>query len=180
MPVLQDDWFEQPLPDNVQIGMRSYVASAYCFLHYRSRRPCGVRIGADCGVYLGSFFELGPEGEVDIGDFTAVVGAILVTNRRIQIGSYCLISHEVILADTFTAIPPAASRSLEQTPEGSAIIIEDNVWIGTRAILLGGAHIGEGTIVGAAAVVDFRVPPYSIVAGNPARVVGQVAREKED
>lgn len=56
------------------------------------------------------------------------------------------------------------------------IEIQDNVWIGARAVILGGARIGEGSIVGAASVVDFEVPPYSIVAGNPARVVGSVTR----
>ncbi|MBP8291359.1 MAG: hypothetical protein KAX65_01225 [Caldilineaceae bacterium] len=55
-----------------------------------------------------------------------------------------------------------------------SIYIGENAWIGARAIVLGGAHIGAGSIVGAGAVVDFLVPPYSVVAGNPARVVGAV------
>jgi acetyltransferase-like isoleucine patch superfamily enzyme len=52
------------------------------------------------------------------------------------------------------------------------VAIGRNAWIGARAILLGGADIGEGAIVGAGAVVDFPVPAFAIVAGNPARVVG--------
>jgi acetyltransferase-like isoleucine patch superfamily enzyme len=54
-----------------------------------------------------------------------------------------------------------------------SIEIGENAWIGARAILLGGARIGAGSVVGAAAVVDFVVPPDSIVAGNPARVVAR-------
>ncbi|HUP79759.1 MAG TPA: DapH/DapD/GlmU-related protein, partial [Pirellula sp.] len=58
------------------------------------------------------------------------------------------------------------------------IFIGENAWIGMRAIILGGAHIGEGAIVGAGAVVDCVVTPYSIVAGNPAVIVGQ-ARQRQ-
>ena len=52
------------------------------------------------------------------------------------------------------------------------ITIADTVWIGANAIILSGANIGEGAIVGAAAVVDFEVPEYAVIAGNPAKVVG--------
>ncbi len=51
------------------------------------------------------------------------------------------------------------------------VVIEDDVWIGTRAIILPGVRVGAGSIIGAGAVVTKSVPPYSIVAGNPARVV---------
>jgi maltose O-acetyltransferase len=51
------------------------------------------------------------------------------------------------------------------------VLIDSNVWIGTRAIILPGVRIGEGAIVGAGAVVTRDVPEYAVVAGNPARVV---------
>ena len=50
-------------------------------------------------------------------------------------------------------------------------MIEDDVWIGTRATVLQGVTIGRGTIVGAGAVVTKTVPPYAIVGGMPARVI---------
>lgn len=49
------------------------------------------------------------------------------------------------------------------------VIIEDDVWIGARAMILKGVHIGRGAVIGGAAVVRRAVPPYSIVSGNPAR-----------
>lgn len=52
------------------------------------------------------------------------------------------------------------------------IVIERNVWIGARAILLSGSHIGEGSVISAGSVVSSIVPPYSIVVGNPGRIVG--------
>ena len=54
------------------------------------------------------------------------------------------------------------------------IIVEDDVWLGANVTLLSGAHIGRGAIVGAGSVVRSKVPPYSIVSGNPAKVMGFV------
>ncbi|MEV7663036.1 DapH/DapD/GlmU-related protein [Paenarthrobacter sp. NPDC089316] len=51
------------------------------------------------------------------------------------------------------------------------VVIEDDVWIGARAIILPGVRVGRGSVVAAAAVVTKSVPPFSVVAGNPARVV---------
>ena len=172
--VLPHDWFPQPLPPNVIIGERSWCYSSFSCLHYRSRQPCGVRIGHDSGIYSGSFFDLGPEGEVDIGNFVTLVGAIICTNSRVVIRDFAFLAHEVVLAEQFAAKPYAETT---HTPHGlgdprPGIVVGPNTWIGARAVLLSGASIGEGAIVGAFAVVDFDVPPYAIVAGNPARVVG--------
>jgi acetyltransferase-like isoleucine patch superfamily enzyme len=51
------------------------------------------------------------------------------------------------------------------------IIIHDDVWIGTGARILDGVEIGEGCVVAAGAVVNKSVPPYSVVAGVPARII---------
>lgn len=55
--------------------------------------------------------------------------------------------------------------------EDYGIVIEDDVWIGAESIILSGAHVGKGSIISAGSVVSFEVPPYSIVAGNPGRVM---------
>lgn len=52
------------------------------------------------------------------------------------------------------------------------VIVEEDVWLGTNAVLLSGVKVGRGATVGAGAVVRSNVPPYSIVTGNPAKVVG--------
>lgn len=62
----------------------------------------------------------------------------------------------------------------------SPIIIEDRVWIGFNSVVLKGIHIGEGAIIGAGSVVTRDVPPYAIVGGNPASVIGQVERKIGD
>jgi acetyltransferase-like isoleucine patch superfamily enzyme len=186
-PTLQHDWYPRPLPQNVVIGPRSWCYSAFAFLHCRSRRPCGVRIGADTGIYNGTFFELGDAGEVEIGDYCTLVGAMIRTDSRVSIGDYTFIAHEVVIADDAfatpaddgrTRLPPSRETGWRTGSAGASrspfdgITIGPNVWIAARAVILGGADIGEGAIVGAAAVVDFPVPPYAIVAGNPAMIVG--------
>lgn len=167
---LAHDWFPRPLPENVVMGERSWCYSAFCCLHYQSRR--GVQIGHDSGIYHGTFFELGLEGEVHIGNYCTLVGAIIASNRRIEIGDFTFIAHEVVLADTFAATPPEPQSGEPHAPISSAsIIIGANCWIGARAILLAGTRLGEGVVVGAGAVVDFEVPPYAMVVGNPARII---------
>jgi len=168
---LSHDWFPRPLPANVQIGPDSWLYSTFAFIHYRSRRPCGVRVGRDSGLYHGTFFDLGPDGEVHVGDYCAVVGAIFSTNRRIVIGDYSFLAHEVVIADRDAAVPPGDGDTLSEGAAGETTIGQ-NVWIGARAVLCGAVHVGDSAIIGAAAVVASDVPPYSIVAGNPARVVG--------
>lgn len=170
---LPHDWFPRPLPEGVEVGEGSWIYSAYAFLHSAARRPGAVRIGRSSGVYHGTFFELGPDAEVEIGDFVALVGATIRTDRRVSIGHCTFVAHEVVIADGPFARPPDVAPG---SGEGEEIVIGENVWIGARAVLLGGARIGDDSVVGAAAVVDFEVPPGSVVAGNPARVVGPVRR----
>ena len=177
--VLAHDWFPQPLPGNVILGERSWCYSSFAFLHCRSRCPCGVRIGHDSGIYHGTFFELGPDGEVEIGNYCTLVGAIISINSRVVIGDFAFLAHEVVLADSIAATPYAehGGRRCDTEFSGRApvIVIGENAWIGARAVLLPGARLGDGVIVGAAAVVDFAVPAGSIVAGNPARIVGHAS-----
>ena len=176
---LSHDWFPETLPQNVYIGERSWLYSSFAFRHYKSLRPCGVEVGHDSGLYNGTFFDLGPEGEVQIGNFCTIVGAIIATNSKVTIGDYSFLAHEVVIADSFAAVPGYKHSWQTQSKENN-ITIGKNVWIGARAILLPGAKVGDGAIVGAAAVVDFNVPQYTIVAGNPASVRGKIKCKLKD
>ena len=164
------------MPANVVIGERSWCYSSFSCLHYASTQPCGVRVGHDSGLYHTTFFDIGPEGSVEIGNYATLVGAIISTNSRVVIGDYAFLAHEVVLADSFAATPHSArvisNTNRECNRKSLGIFVGNSSWIGARAVLLAGSVIGEGAIVGAAAVVDFEVPPFAIVAGNPAHIVG--------
>lgn len=59
------------------------------------------------------------------------------------------------------------------------VIVEEDVWIGSNVTLLGGSHIGRGSNIGSGSVVRGNIPPYAVVFGNPAKVVGFTFTPKE-
>ena len=63
--------------------------------------------------------------------------------------------------------PPAAA----DLPLKGDTVIGNDVWIGQNAVILPGVHVGDGAIIGASSVVGHDIPPYTIVAGNPAREI---------
>src|SRR4051794_1256562 len=175
MTVLTHDWYPAEVPANVILGERSWLHSSYAFVHHRSERDPSVRIGPDSGVYVGTYFDLGPQGEVEIGRYCTIAGATFASNDRVVIGDYALIAYGVVIAGSAFAVPPDARVAVgEDGRPGSRadVRIGNDVWIGARAVVLGGSTIGNGAIVGAAAVVEGEVPEYAVAAGNPARVVG--------
>ena len=172
--LVHEDWFARPIPANVEVGADCYLDSAYAFLHCESELPVAVRVGENSGIYVETFFDLGPNGCVEIGKHSTLAGPLISTNGRVIIGDYVLISWDAVIADHFCAVPARSRgrvRALADAPPPAAIEIGNNAWIGTRAVLLPGTRLGEGAIVGAGAVVDFPVPDYAVVAGNPARIV---------
>ena len=174
-------WSATPWPDNMEVGEGSRVRAHFAFRHYRSRRPVGLRIGRHTGVYSGVQFDLGPSGEVEIGDHCAIASPVFATNGRIVLGNHVMAAWDVVIGDSPTATPRLA---LDADADGDgpapepelSIVVGDNVWITARSTILGGARLGDGVIVGAGAIVDFEVPAYSTVVGNPARVIPRRAR----
>jgi acetyltransferase-like isoleucine patch superfamily enzyme len=175
---LEHDWFSWPLPDNVRLGERTWLHSSFAFIHYCSRAPYGVSIGADTGLYAGTFFDLGPNAHVEIGNYCSIVGAIFATNGRISIGDYALIAHEVVFADTHWQTPGNGAVDTTSLPPSSqptnSICIGRNVWIGMRAVLVGNLNVGEGAIIAAGTLVTDDVPPFTLCAGNPMQIVRKI------
>jgi acetyltransferase-like isoleucine patch superfamily enzyme len=69
---------------------------------------------------------------------------------------------------------------LKLTPDDmKPVIIEDDVWLGERAVILKGVNIGRGSIVAAGSMVTKSIPPMSIVAGNPARIVKEIPEARD-
>jgi acetyltransferase-like isoleucine patch superfamily enzyme len=112
---------------------------------------------------------------VTIGNNSIINCYVLLDGRYpLTIGDNVSISEEVMLL------------TLEHDPDsptfanrGAPIVVENRVFIGTRALILPGVTIGEGAVVGAGAVVTRDVEPYTIVAGVPARFIRQRSRNLE-
>jgi acetyltransferase-like isoleucine patch superfamily enzyme len=100
---------------------------------------------------------------------------VMATESNITIGSKVMFGPEVVVLGgnhNTSVVGKFACDVHEKLPENDLdVIIEDDVWIGSRAIILHGVVIGRGSIVGAGTVVTKNVPPYAIAAGVPARVV---------
>ena len=175
MPILTHDWFPRELPPGLTLGERSFLYSSFAFLHARPQAANTVRVGDDTGIYNGTFFEMGAAARVAIGSYSTVVGAILRVEEELRIGNYVFIAHEVVISDCDGICASRRLTGSGKLPPMSCpprrITIEDDVWIGMRAIVLAGVTIGAGAIVGAGAVVSDDVPPLTVVSGNPARGV---------
>jgi acetyltransferase-like isoleucine patch superfamily enzyme len=124
-------------------------------------------LGHGSGVQLHCRFLHGPG--VRLGERCVINHGCLLDGRRfaIQVGNDVSIGPEAVIL-TIGHDP----RSADFSDRGGAVSIGDHVWIGFRAIVLPGVSIGEGAVVGAGSVVTRDVPPFAIVAGNPARLIG--------
>ena len=179
---VEGDWWTEPIPPNVRFGEGFYCETAQIFRHLRSKEPDAVVIGQHVSCYAGCSFAIGANGHCTIGDFSLVNGALIMAEKRIDIGSHCLISWNVGIADSdFHPLEPAqrlidaqalAPFFKDRPPRPklmvAPVIIGDNVWIGMNATILKGVTIGENSVVAAGSVVTKSVPPNTVVAGNPA------------
>jgi acetyltransferase-like isoleucine patch superfamily enzyme len=114
-------------------------------------------------------------GKLSIGNGTYLNrGAEVIAWERVEIGRDCMIGWDVVIMDT--DLHPVGYRPMNNKP----VIIGDHAWIGCRSIILKGVTIGEHAIVSAGAIVTKDVPPYTIVAGHPAREVARVDPQGAD
>ena len=125
------------------------------------------------------------EGDVQMGHYSSLWGpGIFVIGRvhGIKIGNFCSIAKYVSIQEDYHNPDRITTYCLERNllgvvPTDSAmvskgkIIIGNDVWIGARAQILSGVTVGDGAVVGAGAIVTKDIPPYAIVAGNPAKVI---------
>lgn len=116
--------------------------------------------------------------QIQISENTGLSGTVVCAAKRVAIGTNCLIGSEVIITDTdFHPIHGPEARRKAALPfpkDQDTVVIGNNVFIGARSIILKGAVVGNGSVVGAGSVVTGRFPERSIIAGNPARVIGSV------
>lgn len=117
----------------------------------------GVRFGTGKGIIIGNNSNIGYQswlyGDISIGDYVMMAPRITILTEN----------HETSDSDT--------PMALQGQHPSKPVIIGNDIWIGTKSIILPGVKIGDHSIIGAGSVVTKDIPPWSIAAGNPARVV---------
>lgn len=145
-------------PGGIEIGEGTLVMH-HAELHvynFRNLPHAGIRIGRDS--LIGEFNILRGQGGITIGDrvYTAPLVQLAAVNH--------------VFSDP-------ARPFVEQGITAQGIVVEDDVWIGAGAIITDGVRLGRGAVVAAGAVVIRDVPPHTVVAGVPARVVKTITGE---
>ena len=135
------------------------------------RAFCGKLILTKCGRHVN--IEKGAEfpSSVEIGDNSGI-GIRAQINGKVVIGKNVMMGPDVCI---FTRNDAYARTDIPMNAQGfdieKPVVIEDDVWIGARVIILPGVRIGTGAIIGAGAVVTKDVPAYAVVGGNPAQIL---------
>ncbi|PIP63114.1 acetyltransferase [Candidatus Roizmanbacteria bacterium CG22_combo_CG10-13_8_21_14_all_35_9] len=142
-----------------------YIPS-HCFRRF-CYRLARIKIGKGSTIHTKTRF-YNPRNII-IGEDTIVgEGAVLDGRARLIIGSHVDIASEVMIYNSQHDIENENFTAVDKP-----VVIEDYVFIGPRAIILPGVTIGKGAIVAAGAVVTKDVPPYAIVGGVPAKIIGE-------
>ncbi len=135
-----------------------------------------MHFGEHCTIAAGAIVQ----GNVHMGDhcsiqaYSIVIGSGKRENPtgQIRIGNYVRIAPHVMMIATNHVFADPDRPIHGQGMKDEPITIEDDVWVGGRVTITAGVTIGRGCVIGAGAVVTRDVPPYSIAAGVPARVIG--------
>lgn len=125
-------------------------------------KECGVNV--DIGRFCKLSFKIKLGNKSSIGDNSYIQGEVLIGNN-VMIGPQVMF---IASNHNYSNIEIPMNR---QGATQKGIIVEDDVWIGARSIILDGVVIRKGTIVAAGSIVTKDTEPYSIIGGNPAKII---------
>jgi acetyltransferase-like isoleucine patch superfamily enzyme len=139
----------------------------------------GSRIVVGAHSVIDSFVKVKPaggEGDLLIGEQVVInSGCVLYTGQGITIGNHVAIAANCTFAPVNHAYQDRSCLIMKQgfLPGKGGIVIEDDVWIGANCVLLDGAILRRGCVVGAGSLVRGEIPAYTVWAGQPLRQVGE-------
>ena len=138
----------------------------------RCTMPAGVNMGRRVWLEADVWLKLTDGGaRLEVGDFTFFArNCHLNARERIAIGAHTLFGPGCVIVDHNHGMRPE-QRMDEQPCEAKPIQIGSDVWCGAGAVILPGVTIGDGAVIGANSVVTRDVPPMTVVAGSPARIL---------
>lgn len=138
----------------------------------------GTRIVIGDEVRIDSFVKIKPAGgtgDVEIGRGTYVnSGVVIYSGNGVTIGEDVLVAANCTFAPVSHEYASRDKKIVEQRfrPSKGGIVVEDDVWIGANCVILDGAVLRKGCVIGASCLVSGEIEPYSINVGSPLRVIG--------
>ncbi|WP_303208143.1 acyltransferase [Bacteroides oleiciplenus] len=117
-------------------------------------------------------------GEVIIGDYT-LIGLRNTIIGPVHIGNHVILAQNIILSGLNHNYGDISLPIHLQGINCKPIIIEDDAWIAANSIITAGVTIGKHSVVAAGSVVTKNVPPFSVVAGNPAKIIKRYVQERD-
>lgn len=185
------DWEALPMRDNIVVDPEAHIDTAFSFDLCKSELPVAVSLARGSQVLDGTMLDVGPNGRVVLGECSMLNACWLIADCEIIIGDFTMFSWSVVVMDSYRMsrnmlkrreelklLPSRPGRKSAAAVTARPIHIGNNVWVGFEACILPGVTIGDGAIVGARCTVAEDVPPYTVVAGNPGRVVRHLERPK--
>lgn len=134
--------------------------------------PGAVTIGNDVRILKGVTISTTPEGKIQIGNGVHIgEGSVIYSGVGIRIGDNVIIGPQNIIVDLDHRFENLDVPINQQGMNGKEISIGENVWIASQCVVIKGVTIGKGSVIGAGSIVNKNVPPYSVAAGVPARVI---------
>ena len=124
---------------------------------------CGKNINIEKGAMFPSSVELGDNSGIGVN---ARINGKVIIGKNVMMGANVSI---IVRNHKFSDVN--IPMNMQGFSEERPVIIEDDVWIGTNVIILPGVKIGNGSIIGAGSVVTKNVDEYTIVGGNPAKIL---------
>lgn len=133
-------------------------------------RMQGASVGSDITYYPG--IKINPGSKISIGNHVDLAwGVIITTGGGVEIGDRTLIGYRTLISSSNHVIPPNRKQIFYAGHRPEKVIIGADVWVGGNCVITAGVTIGEGAVVAAGSVVTRDVPPFTIVAGVPARII---------
>jgi maltose O-acetyltransferase len=159
-------FFLSSIPGRVGIFMRSrYFAKGFGACGKEPILQRGIMVVNPYSLFIGDYFRCSVDLFINAGG-TVRIGNHVILGPSVKIWS---VNHRF---DDWTN--PIVAQGWDE----KEVIIGDDVWIGANAILLPGARIGQGSVVSAGSVLSKPVPEFSIIAGNPGRIIGDRRRPR--
>jgi acetyltransferase-like isoleucine patch superfamily enzyme len=158
-------------------------------VYNHANQPNAITLGN--GVMIDGILEVYSKGFLSIDDNTFIGNSRIFCVNRVSIGKGCWIADHVFIMDSdlHPLSPQRRLNDAKQFSEGifpdvytdipnAVTTIQDAVWVGVNCIILKGVTIGEGSVIGAGSVVTKDVPPWTIVGGNPARIIRKISEDE--